>query len=135
MLSKLEINQLVFEIVSAAIEVHKIVGPTALESIYERCLLYELSLRHINAVNQIEVPIIYKGMELGNALKLDILVEDTIILELKTVESLLPVHEVQLISYMQHTQKPKGLLINFKTAKLVDGVKSFVNKWFSSLPK
>ena len=135
MYSQSEVNQLAFEVVGAAIEVHKIVGPAALESIYERCLLYELSLRHISAVNQIEVPIIYKGMKLGNALKLDILVEDSIILELKTVKMLLPVHEVQLISYMQHTQKPKGLLINFKTAKLVDGVKRFVNKYFSALPK
>ena len=131
--SKLEIDQLSFDIVGAAIEVQRIIGPGALESVYEACLMYELKLRHIQAVNQTEVPIIYKGIKIEKAFRLDIFVEDTIIIELQTVDCLIPVHEAQLLSYMRLLEKPKGLLLNFKSMNITKSMQSFVNEYYAKL--
>ena len=131
--SKLEIKQLTHEVIGAAIEVHKVLGPGVLESVYELCLLHELELRHIDAKKQVEVPIMYKGIGIEKALRLDILVEDVLVLELKTVDVLLPIHEAQLLSYMRLLEKPKGLLLNFKSLNLTKSMKSFVNEHFERL--
>jgi GxxExxY protein len=112
----------------ASLEVHKIMGPGLLESVYELCLLKELSLRGVHAESQVSIPLFFKGHELSKEYRIDILVEDEIILELKSVESLLPVHEAQMISYLKLANKKLGFLINFNVPLLKEGgFKRFVN--------
>ncbi|HEX8915553.1 MAG TPA: GxxExxY protein [Humisphaera sp.] len=110
------------EIIGAAIEVHKEFGPGVLESTYERCLAHELALRGLTVRRQVELPVVYKGMALDCGYRLDLLVEDRVIVEVKAVEKLHPVHEAQLISYLKLSGKRVGLLINFHVKQLVDGV-------------
>ena len=110
------------EVIGAAIEVHRLKGPGLIESIYERCLLRELELRGIGAVNQRLVRIEYKGVVFEEPLRFDVLVEGCLLLELKCVEDVLPVHQAQLLSYMKLMDIPLGLIINFHEPKLIDGV-------------
>ena len=110
------------KVIGAAIEVHRQKGSGLLESIYERCLIRELELQQIPAVNQIVVPIEYKGLIFEEPLKLDVLVDRCLILELKAVEQVLPIHKAQLMSYMKLLNAPIGLLINFHEIRLVDGI-------------
>lgn len=124
----MEINQLTRKIIGAAIEVHKIIGPGLLESIYEECLCYELHLQGINFECQKTIPLIYKGHNLNCDYRLDVLVEDKVILELKSVEELCPIHEAQLITYLRLTDKSIGLIINFNVDILKNGIKRIVNK-------
>ena len=109
-------------VIGAAIEVHRLKGSGLIESIYEKCLTRELSLRQIGTVNQRTVRIEYKGMVFEEPLRFDILVEDCLLLELKSVQDVLPIHKAQLLSYMKLLNIPLGLLINFHELKLVDGV-------------
>ena len=109
-------------VIGAAIEVHRLKGPGLVESIYEKCLTRELSLRQIGTVNQRAVPIEYKGYVFEEPLRFDLLVEDCLLLELKSVQDVLPIHKAQLLSYMKLLNIPLGLLINFHELKLVDGV-------------
>src|SRR5882724_11645501 len=101
------------EVIGAAIEVHRIKGPGLIESIYERCLMRELELRKMSAVNQRLVRIEYKGLVFDEPLLFDVLVEDCLLLELKSVQEVLPIHKAQLLSYMKLVDIPIGLLINF----------------------
>ena len=110
------------QIISAAIEVHKDKGPGLIESIYEKCLMHEIFLRKIPAKTQVPVKVQYKDLIFEEPLKLDIIVDDCLILELKSVEKIHPVHKAQLLSYMKLLNIPLGLLINFNELKLVDGV-------------
>ena len=109
------------EILDACIEVHKNLGPGLLESTYEICLLKEFELRGIKAINQIKLPIEYKGFALDQDYRIDILVEDEFILELKSVETLLPIHKAQLITYLKLADKRLGFLINFNVPLLKNG--------------
>ena len=109
-------------VIGGAIEVHCLKGPGLIESIYEKCLLQELRLRQVAAVNQRLVKIEYKGFAFEEPLKFDVLVEDCLLLELKSVQEVLPVHKAQLLSYMKLLDIPLGLLINFHELRLVDGV-------------
>jgi GxxExxY protein len=127
------INDLAYDIIGCAIEVHKELGPGLLESIYEECFCEELTLRKFSFIRQKFVPVIYKKRELNVDLRLDVLVEDLIICELKAIEVLLPVHSAQVLSYMKLLQKPKGLLINFHTDNIVKTYKPFVNDIFARL--
>jgi GxxExxY protein len=122
-----EYNELTHTIIGAALEVHKELGPGLLEAVYEDCLVAELQMRGLRVSRQIKVPIIYKGMEVGNPLILDILVEDCVIVELKTVQELLDIHSAQLLSYLRLTGKKLGLLINFNNVHLREGLKRVVN--------
>lgn len=124
-----EYNQLSQTILDAAITVHKEMGPGLLESVYELCLLKELELRGLRAKNQVPIPLIYKGYELSKEFKIDLLVENEIILEIKSVEILLPIHQAQTISYLKLAQKRLGFLINFNSPLLKDGFKCFVNNF------
>jgi len=108
--------------IGAAIEVHRLMGPGLLEGIYEKCMLRELELRSIAAVNQRLVRIEYKGLTFDEPLRFDVLAEDCLLLELKSVQEILPIHKAQLLSYMKLLNVPVGLLINFHELKLVDGV-------------
>ena len=109
-------------VIGAAIEVHRLKGPGLIESIYEKCLLRELTLQNLNAVNQRVVQIEYKGFIFEEPLRFDVLVEDCLLLELKSVQEVLPIHKAQLLSYMKLLNLPVGLLINFHEMKLVDGI-------------
>jgi len=115
------------QILDAAIRVHKEMGPGLLESVYEACLIKEFDLRGINAEDQVHLPLFYRGIELEKDFRLDILVEYEIIIELKAVEELLPIHEAQLISYLKLADKRLGFLINFNVRLLKNGFKRFVN--------
>lgn len=115
-------NGLTGEIIAAAIEVHRDKGPGLIESIYERCFMHELSLRRVQAVNQRLVRVEYKGLVFDEPLKFDVLVEECVLVELKAVQEVAPIHQAQLLSYMKLLNIPLGLLINFHETKLVDGV-------------
>ena len=108
--------------IGSAIEVHRLKGPGLIESIYERCLMRELELRHVAAVNQRVVKIEYKGLLFDEPLRFDVLIEACLLLELKCVQEILPIHKAQLLSYMRLLDVPLGLLINFHELKLVDGL-------------
>lgn len=134
MYSKKSITQLSYEITGLAIKVHKILGPGLLESVYEKCLKYELEKNGYEVAQQMIVPVNYDYLELDVDLRLDLLVNDTIIVELKAIENILPVHEAQLLTYMKLLQKPQGLLINFFTDNITKSMKPFVNEFFRNLP-
>ena len=122
-------NKLSGQILDAAITVHKEMGPGLLESVYEYCLLKELMLRNIFVEHQVAIPLFYKGEDLKKDFRLDLLVAREIIIELKAVDFLLPVHEAQIISYLKLTNKKMGFLINFNVPLLKDGFKRFVNNF------
>lgn len=126
-MSEQEMNILSGNILDSAIEVHRHLGPGLLESVYESCLCKELDLRKINYRRQVIIPVKYKG-ELVNAnLKIDVIVENEIVLELKSVEIMLPLFSAQLLSYLRLTEKKLGLLINFNVPKLIEGFKRILN--------
>ena len=130
------LNELTYKVIGCAIEVHKHLGPGLLESVYEKCFRKELALRDIEYKTQLFVPIEYKGLLLDAELRLDFVVEDLLIVELKAIEGILPVHEAQVLTYMRLLQKPKGILINFNCINIFkEGQKTFVNDLFASLPK
>lgn len=111
------------EIISVAIEVHRSLGPGLLESAYQVCMCHELSLRKLDFIQQVEVPVSYKGVLLDGGYRLDILVANRVVVELKAVQELLPVHEAQLLTYMRLLGFRVGLLINFNVAVLKDGIR------------
>ena len=115
------VNQLSHQIIGGAIEVHRLKGAGLIETIYQRCMERELDLRELTAVRQLEVDIEYKGLVFREPLKLDLLVENCVLVELKSVERILPIHKAQLLSYMKIANKRVGLLLNFHVATLVRG--------------
>ena len=124
-----KLNEISKIIVDASYTVHKEMGPGLLESIYELCLMKELSIRGINVKSQVSIPLIYKNFQLSKDFRIDILVENEIILELKAVEYILPVHKAQIISYLKLADKRLGFLINFNVPLLKDGIKRIVNNF------
>ena len=132
--TKKSITQLSYDIISCAIKVHKELGPGLLESIYEKCLKYELEKNGYKVSQQMRVPVIYDGIDMDMDLRLDLLVNDSIIIEIKAIEFILPVHEAQLITYMKLLKKPQGLLINFFSKSITKGMEPFVNEFFRLLP-
>jgi GxxExxY protein len=115
-------NDLSRQVIGAAIEVHRLKGPGLIESIYEKCLMRELFLQSIPAIQQLIVPIEYKGYTFEEPLRLDLLVDECLLIELKVVSQVLPIHKAQLMSYMKLMDIPLGLLINFHELRLIDGV-------------
>ena len=124
-----QLNDLSKTILDSCITVHKEMGPGLLESIYELCLIRELEQRGIKATTQVSIPLLYKGAELSKDFRIDILVENEIVLEIKSVEVLLPVHEAQIISYLKLSGKKLGFLINFNVSLLKNGFKRFVHNF------
>jgi GxxExxY protein len=114
------------DVIGAAIEVHRLMGPGSIESIYEKCLMRELDLRNIPAISQRQVAIEYKGLTFEEPLRLDILVDDCLLLEIKAVQDILPIHQAQLFSYMKLLNIPLGILINFHEVKLTDGIRRLI---------
>jgi GxxExxY protein len=110
-------------IVASAIDVHRAPGPGLLESAYEACLCHELQLRGVPFVRQLPLPLEYKGVRLDCGYRIDVLVDATIVVEIKAVEKILDIHEAQLLTYLRLLKKPVGLLLNFNTAILKDGIR------------
>jgi len=118
----MELNDISEKIIGAAIQVHRTLGPGLLESTYEACLKYELEKRGLKVLSQVGLPVIYDGMKIDLGYRLDILVEDAVIVELKAVTTVTPLHEAQLLSYLKLSGKHLGLLINFNVTRLSDGI-------------
>ncbi len=123
----MEENRLSREVIGAAIEVHRVLGSGLLESVYRQSLCRELALRGIPWQAEVVIRAHYKGLDFDAGYRMDLLVEDRLIVELKVVDRLLPVHEAQVLSYLRLTGKRLGLLINFNVAVLKDGIKRIVN--------
>ena len=121
------LNHLSYQVIGCALEVYKTLGPGLLESVYEKALVHELTLKGISVRAQVEIDMNYKGVNLGDGLRLDLLVDDKLIVELKSVEELKPVHYKQLKTYLKLTDRRLGLLINFNVNDLMDGVKRVIN--------
>ncbi len=135
MITQKYVNQIVYQVVGCAIEVHKALGPGLLESVYEECLLEELRINGLSVSSQQKVPLVYRDKVLKSELRLDILVNDLVVVELKAVEQLIPIFKAQLLSYLKLSQKPKGLLINFNSVLLKEQIVSLVTEEFAKLPK
>jgi len=121
----MEINQITEKIIGCAIEVHKTLGPGLLESAYEECLSYELQNAGLKIDRQVAVPVIYKDIKLECGYRVDILVENLVVIELKSIEAFAPVHEAQILTYMKFANKNIGLLINFNVTLLKNGIKRY----------
>jgi GxxExxY protein len=122
-------NIITEKIIGCAIEVHRALGPGLLESVYEECLCYELSQTHVLFQRQVPLPIVYKGVNLDCGYKIDVIVENLVIVELKAIERILPIHEAQLLSYLKLYGSSVGLLINFNVPVLKNGLKRIVNNF------
>ncbi len=134
MITKKYVTQLSYEITGLAIKVHKTLGPGLLESIYEECLKFELIRNGYDVKQQLYTTINYEGVKIETKLVVDLLVNDLVILELKAIEDILPIHEAQLLTYMKVLKKPQGLLINFFTDNITKSLRPFVNEYFRQLP-
>ena|SRR5690606_195827 len=120
-------NELSSKIIGACIEVHKQLGPGLLESTYEVCLAHELRLFGLDVKQQISLPVVYKGIKLNAGYRIDMIVEDKVIIEIKSIDALAPIHTAQILTYLKLKDLKLGLLINFNTVRLVDGLKRIVN--------
>lgn len=134
MLSKSNLQQLSYKIIGSAIEVSKHLGPGLLESVYEICFIEEMRQQGLDIKSQIYVPVIYKDVNLGKKLKIDLLIDDAIIVEIKAVEVMIPLYKAQLLSYLKLANKPKGLLINFNCEIVKDQISSYVTENYRQLP-
>ncbi|MGH9556780.1 MAG: GxxExxY protein [Terriglobales bacterium] len=114
-------------VITAAMKVHSALGPGLLESTYEACLLHELRKMGLKAESQVELPVVYDGVRLDVGYRIDLMVEDLVVVELKSVEETTRVHQAQIISYLKLSKKSLGLLMNFNVARLKDGIKRFVH--------
>jgi len=122
-------NQITEQVIGAAIEVHRELGPGLLESAYEECLCHELTLRGLRFRRQVELPVEYKGIKLDCGYRMDVVVDELVVVELKAVEKLLAIHEAQLLTYLKLSHRTVGLLINFNVPLLRDGLKRIVHNF------
>ena len=130
------IDELTYKIIGCAIEVHKQVGPGLLESVYEKCFIHELGLKQLCNISQQKVPLSYKDICMDAELRFDVLVDNLIIVELKSIDGILPIHEAVLLTYMKMLTKPKGIIINFNCTNIFkEGQKTLVNEYYAALPK
>ena len=127
MTEKERLNRITETIIGAAIEVHRVLGPGLLESAYEACLAFELAQRGLKVEQQKPSPVVYKDVKLDCGYRLDLLVEESVIVEIKAVDKLAPIHEAQLLSYLRLSGRKVGLLINFNVQVLKDGIRRIVN--------
>ena len=124
-----DLNGITHGIIAAAIEVHRHLGPGLLESAYQECVCYELSQMGLTFTREVHLPLSYKGLQLDCNYRIDLLVEDAIVVELKSVEQILPIHSAQLLTYLKAAHKQIGLLINFSVPVLKDGIRRMVHKY------
>ncbi|MDP4115468.1 MAG: GxxExxY protein [Bacteroidota bacterium] len=131
----MDINEITNLIIGCAIDVHKILGPGLLESAYEECLCFELENKGLFIERQKQLPVVYKGIHIDYGYRMDVVVENEVVIELKSVEVLLPVHSAQILTYLKLAEKKVGLLINFNVSVLKDGIKRHINKsLFNPIP-
>jgi len=134
--TKTDIKELSYQIIGAAIEVHKAIGPGLLESVYHKCMIATLKSKSISYASELIVPINYNGLEIATALRADLFIENLIVVELKAQDSILPIHQAQLLTYMKFLEAPKGILINFNVINIYkEGQKTMVNEMYRSLPE
>ncbi|HAD10815.1 MAG TPA: GxxExxY protein [Saprospirales bacterium] len=134
-LTKNHLKELTYQFLGACIEVHKQIGPGLLENVYHKCLKQELSIRGIIHESNFQIPLQYKGIDVGVDLRCDFVLEKAMIVELKAVTALLPIHEAQLLTYMKLLEVPKGIMVNFNVTNIInEGIKTFVNEQFRELP-
>ncbi len=124
--SNLQRNEISGAVVDAAMKIHSALGPGLLESAYAACLKHELIKRGLRVASEVPLPVVYDGVRLDAGYRLDLVVEDTVVVELKAIEALAPIHQAQIISYLKLSEKPIGSLINFHSLHLKDGIKRFV---------
>ena len=130
------LDELTFNVIGAAIEVHKNMGSGLLASVYKQCMIEELSNRNINFISEFKVPVVYKGKELDIEFRCDLFVENCLIVELKSVSEIKPIHDAQVLNYMNLLKVPKGIIINFNCFNIFrEGQKTFVNEYFKKLEK
>ena len=127
-----DLNQITHGIIAAAIEVYRHLGPGLLESVYQECVCYELSRMGLAFTREVHLPLSYKGLQLDCSYRIDLLVEDAVLVELKSIEQILPIHSAQLLTYLRASHKPIGLLINFNVLVLKNGIKRIVNDYNES---
>jgi GxxExxY protein len=123
----MELNEISSRILAAAFKVHTAIGPGVLESVYQTCLHHELRKAGLRVEAQISLPVEYDGLQLESGYRIDLLVEDVVIVELKCVEALLPIHKAQLLTYLKLANKPLGLLLNFNVVHMREGIKRVLN--------
>ena len=129
------VDGLSYQIIGAAIEVHKELGPGLLESVYEKCLTHLLKEKGLKVYTQVIVPVLFRDLEIDTELRLDLLVNNLIVIELKAVENILPIHKAQLLTYLKLLEKPKGILINFNCINLFkEGQQTFITEFYRELP-
>jgi GxxExxY protein len=130
------LDELTYRVLGAAIQVHKFLGPGLLESVYQKCLIAEFDYQSIKYASELSVPIIYRDRKVETLLRCDFLVEEILVLELKSVNEILPLYQAQLMNYMNLLKVPKGILINFNVINLFQkGQKTYVNKHFDKLDR
>jgi GxxExxY protein len=133
-MTKTYLKDIIYQVNGSAIEVHKHIGPGLLESVYHKCLTKELSIRGINFETELVIPIHYKGISIEADLRCDLFIEKKLIVELKAVEKILPIHEAQLLTYMKLLEIPIGLIINFNVTNIYkEGQKTYVNELYRQL--
>lgn len=134
MITRSYLSQLTYEVNGAAIEVHKALGSGLLESVYHECMVHELTLRGIHFSSEVCVCIDYKGRAVSTQLRCDLFVENCLVVELKAIEAILPIHEAQLLTYMKLLHAPKGIMLNFHCTNMYKhGQKTYINQLFSEL--
>lgn len=135
MITKTYLKDLTYQVTGAAIEVHKRLGPGLLESVYHKCLAKELEIRGIKFVSEYKIPYFYKGFDVDIDFRCDFLIEDILVLEIKSCDEVHPIHIAKLMNYMNLLESPKGLMINFNVINLfLDGQKTYVNDYFRNIP-
>ncbi|SFA42561.1 GxxExxY protein [Pedobacter suwonensis] len=133
-LTRSYLKDLVYKVNGAAIEVHRALGPGLLESTYHKCMIHELELRNINFRSELTIPIDYKGLIIHSELRCDLLIADSLVVELKAVENIAPIHVAQLLTYMKLLKLPLGLMINFNCLHIFSkGQKTYVNEIYESI--
>ena len=125
-LDRPEVGSLSYKVIGSAIEVHRALGPGLLESVYRTCLLHELQVRGIEARSEVPIPVVYKGRKLDCGFRADLIVEETLLLELKALERLLPVHDAQILTYLRLSGLKVGFLFNFNASPLKNGIRRFM---------
>ena len=133
MISESEINEMTSRIIGAAMKVHTALGPGLLESAYQNCLLFELHRQNLQAEKEVSFPVIYEDVRIDVGYRIDVLVEDLVVIEVKSVDALAPIHEAQLITYLKLSEKPIGLLINFNVTSLRNGIKRIAGPAFRDI--
>ncbi|MES2805122.1 MAG: GxxExxY protein [Bacteroidota bacterium] len=133
-MTKTYLKDLIYQVNGCAIEVHKHLGPGLLESVYHTCLKKELTIRGFEFQTELKIPVNYKGLELETGLRCDLLVEESLVVELKAIEKVLPIHEAQILTYMKLLEVPIGLMLNFNVTHIFkEGQKTYVNERYRYL--